>query len=311
MKKFGFILFLFPMMLFLFLFPIQALEASRSGLLLWFQTLIPTLLPFMILSNLMIRLDLIQNLTTFFAPLLYKLFRISPYGCYCIFIGFFCGYPMGAKTTADMVNQEYISPIEGQYLLNFCNNISPMFLINFLVHGALKQPELLFVSAFIIYGAPIILAILSNPFYRKKLPKDNSFYQKKASKVQINFELVDTCIMNAFESITKLGGYVILFAILSGIIQALPFLPTPAKLFLTGVTEITNGIQGIASASLSAPLNFVLLFSITCFGGLSGVAQTNSMIQNSTLSILKYIGSKILMVLICLTLTYFLILRSL
>ena len=43
------------LLLYMFVEPQKALLASQQGLMLWFQTLLPTLLPFIILSNLVIR----------------------------------------------------------------------------------------------------------------------------------------------------------------------------------------------------------------------------------------------------------------
>ena len=47
---------------FLLLFPQTALEAASSGLVLWYRNLVPVLLPFLILSNLLIRLDIVSSL---------------------------------------------------------------------------------------------------------------------------------------------------------------------------------------------------------------------------------------------------------
>lgn len=51
MKKWLLAFLLLATLLFLLLFPVPALAASRRGLNLWFGTLVPTLLPFLILSG--------------------------------------------------------------------------------------------------------------------------------------------------------------------------------------------------------------------------------------------------------------------
>ena len=72
------------------------------------------------------------------------------------------------------------------------------------------------------------------------------------SKQTSKGNLLDTSIMNGFEIITQLGGYIILFSILSGLLMDLhPF--GSASPLLCGVLEITTGIAQLAASSLPSP----------------------------------------------------------
>ena len=115
------------------LFPSLTLEGACNGLLLWFQTVLPTLLPFVIVSNLLISTNSIYFINQRIGWLFQCIFKVSPSGSYPILIGFLCGYPMGAKTIADLVKSQTLSKNEGQYLLSFCNNTSPMFILIFIL----------------------------------------------------------------------------------------------------------------------------------------------------------------------------------
>ena len=86
-------------------FPRETFEGATSGLLLWFQIILPTLLPFIILSNLLIHTNAVTYISNIIKPFIQKLFRVSNYGCYAVFVGFLCGYPMGAKVVADLIRQ--------------------------------------------------------------------------------------------------------------------------------------------------------------------------------------------------------------
>ena len=59
---------LFPLFLFLLMFPGEALCASRNGLKLWLETLIPTLLPFLSLTEILIHTDGITKIVHPVAP---------------------------------------------------------------------------------------------------------------------------------------------------------------------------------------------------------------------------------------------------
>ena len=139
--------YLFPfsvLLLFLtmLLFPAPVLKGASDGLLLWFHTVLPTLLPFILVCDLMLHTRAIHWIARIGNRLFSRLFRTSSYGSFSILAGFLCGYPIGAKVTTDLLLSGLISRSEACYLLSFCNNTSPMFVISFLVLQNLKNPSL-------------------------------------------------------------------------------------------------------------------------------------------------------------------------
>lgn len=303
MKKICFGISIAAILLFLLLCPTQALAASRTGLHLWFDTLLPVLLPFLILSGILIRAGLIRPFVSALAPLFYRLLFLSPGGTYAMIMGFLCGYPMGAKTVSDLTARGQMSPEEAQYLLGFCNNISPSFIITFLVTEQLRRPALLIPAFLILYGAPLIAGILTNHSYRRSCQRRGGqpVLENAAPKETLCFSMIDSCILDAVITIVKLGGYIMLFAILSGIIQVLP-VSAKAKALITAAAEITNGIPAVISA-FPFPASFLMLMILISFGGMSAIAQTDSVIKNAHLSLGKYVRSKLMISFIAFLLT--------
>ncbi|MFA9375687.1 MAG: transporter [Lachnotalea sp.] len=294
MKKTIYSIAIIILFIFIFLYPSDSVGAAKSGLLLWFNVIIPNLLPFMILSNLIISLNAASYITFLFAPILKYILGISKEGCYAVITGFLCGYPMGAKVTADLVSNKKISKAEGSYLLSFCNNVSPIFIINYIVNETLKSSSLLKPVFIILYSSPILCAFLLNPLYKKKLHPSTNKITPSTYDVPVDFRLIDNAIMNGFEAITKLGGYIILFALISQMLTHIPLPNAFVKYWLISLTEITNGVSLVSSSSLSFSYRFIIVLSSVSFGGISCVAQTQSMIKNSELPITHYILSKIL-----------------
>ena len=72
------------------------------------------------------------------APFFKVVFGLSPGGAYVFLLGLLTGYPMGAKLTADLYYAGKISRQEAEYLLTFCNNPSPAFLITYVGHICLE-----------------------------------------------------------------------------------------------------------------------------------------------------------------------------
>ena len=181
--------------------------------MLWFETLLPSLLPFMIISNLLIRTDLLKKWIRIPSGLWHRFFALTCDGAYALLLGFVCGYPMGAKLTADLYRENRISKKEAEYLLTFANHPGPSFLSSYVCLQALGQKALILPTYCIIYLANYLCCLL----FRKKAahsaiaadtcpPAGN---EKDISIQSPLGEILETAIMNGFESITKLGGYII------------------------------------------------------------------------------------------------------
>lgn len=291
-KKIAYSVFVISLFLFLLFFPKSAVNAAKQGLQLWFYTVLPTLLPFIILSTIIRKLQLVRLITAVFSPIAKKLFSISNNGTYVMLIGFLCGYPMGAKMTGDFVRDGELSVEEGQYLLLFTNNVSPIFVMSFLAEDSLHCSHLLPFLLGVIYGVPLLMALIVSPFYKRKcgafaLPHEGGVPES----INFSWNVIDESIENGLVTITKLGGYMILFAIITCMLSLLP-VSGWCKLVLNSICEITWGIGSVSAAGISLEQKLLLLLPAVCFGGISCIAQTNSMIQGTQLSIRKYIVAK-------------------
>lgn len=284
---------------FLLLFPTSSLNGAKAGLLLWFNTLLPTLLPFIIISNLIVKLQITKPLSKILYPIFHKLFGVSKGGCYPVLMGMLSGMPVGAKSIGDMVTSNNLTKKEGQYLLGFCNNASPMFVMGYIAITQLHLVDLRIPLLIILYSSSVFSSLL---WFRllspsKGLVKAQDFELDLVSddeNTKFDFAKLDSAIMDGFDVITKVGGYVILFSIATEIISDINGLSDIIKYLLIGILEITTGINKIGQMTLPIELKIAFITAITAFGGLSGMAQTNSVISNTRLSILTYFKVKVL-----------------
>lgn len=284
---------LLSMICFLLLFPQEALTFARGGLLLWYQNLVPVLFPFMILSNLMIRTDAISVLLKWIHPLFRLIWGTSVYGSYAILAGFLFGYPMGAKVVSDLKKQGALTELEAEYLICFVNNLSPAFLITFLVHQCLGNPKLTAPTLGILYGAPLVTSMLLAPGYRSKTGLIRE-QKNKAPKVPVTTELLDACIFDGIQNITRLGAYILLFSLLTGALGLLPMKNPLIQCLLYGSLEITTGIRYTAGAALDPLTKYLCLMVLCSFGGICALMQTLSVCPMNRQTLRRYLGAKTL-----------------
>lgn len=269
---------------YLLLFPLSALDASKTGLLLWFDTLLPTLLPFLILSQLILKTPVIDLFQKLFSPIFVNIFHCSSEGAFCALCGFLCGYPVGARLIALQIKEKRLTLEEGQYLLSFCNNVSPMFCISYGIHHAIGSKQIL-PYLFIVYGSALLFGIFTRP--KSKMYQENST-KKQTPFVENIFQLIDVCIIDSFLIMIKLCGYLILFSIInSGLFLLISDKSIYIQSFLAIILEITNGLSLIGSLP-SGILRTVLAVIALTFGGFCCIFQTNSVISESGLSLKKY-----------------------
>ena len=289
-------LFCICLLLFLLVHPEEALLSAKDGMSLWLNVMIPTLLPFLILTGILLKTGNIPQLLEPLAPFWKHFFGISPAGAYFLILGFLCGYPMGAKLAHDLYINHQISQREGEYLLTFSCNASPAFIFSYLSQNILegKIPPhsllLILLSAdfvcmlffrFLVYHGNTVSSV--KPEYRKK-----ETYQQDSTGV-----ILDVSIMSGFETITRLGGYILIFSLLfTGFYHYWPFC-SQNKILLTSPIELTTGLHQIAQSAFSWKIKYITSMTLTAFGGFCVMFQTKSVLEEK-LSILPYIFAKCL-----------------
>lgn len=292
MKRLLFIAIILSTLFFLLCFPRQAFQASADGLELWFYTVLPSLLPFLILSDFLIHTGKIPELLKYFAPFFRKCFGLSIYGAYAFCLGLFCGYPMGAKLTADLLREKKIDQNEANYLLTFSNNASPMFISSYILLNSLKIHGAALPTFGILYLSAGITSMIFRIRFRRFSVKPSGTENHELSLRSSLGRLIDVSIMNGFETITRLGGYIILFSIGAAMIVQITGSGSLLSWILPGIVEITTGIHQIAGSPLPFSVKYLLILTVTSFGGISTIAQTKGMLSGTPLSISVYIMGK-------------------
>ena len=286
MKSIQFQLLLLFLSCLLFFFPEICVEGAREGLVLWSGTIVPTLLPFLLLTGLMNKYQALHLVSMVFYPIYRKFPDLNRNLAYTLILGFFCGYPLGAKIISDQVLSGSCTKKEGQCLLAVCNNVSPMFTIGYTLHlilGGRVSAPLFFLCLY----APGILYFLWNflRLYRQGFftahPCHSDFFSRKP---------VEEIMFDSLGSVFVIGIYIMIFSIGANLLLSLPSLPFID--FMIGCLEITTGINHFGSLPLSLSQKSAALCAVSSFGGFCSAAQTASVSRESHLSMPRYLITK-------------------
>ena len=303
----------------------RTMELASKGLLIWYRNMIPSLFPFMVFSGFLVRSGLANRFSNLLRPILGILFPSSGSMLYAIFMGFLCGFPMGARVVADLVENGQITVKQGQYLLSFCNNIGPLYMLGYVL--PLFGWENTAPIFLILYGVPLGYGFLLQffPGYRKELrtKKDTEYrlvcceypstaakhiYGRKNTGSTGYLTSFQAALENALGQITLLGGCMAFFNCLQIYPELIgQFIPIALQGFyqrylyapLCCLLEIGGGLDTLASTYgnyLSSPSLYEsgLIIAFLTFGGLSCIMQTLFMIKNTRLSLQNYLTHKLL-----------------
>ena len=301
----------------LILFSSSNIKATKAGLKLWANSVVPSLLPFFIATELLSYTNIPNIFSKIFTPIMKPIFNISGSGAFAIMMGWLSGYPVGAKIAVNFREKNICSKEECERLLSFTNNSGPLFIIG--TCGISLFGDSLI--GFLLIITHLLGSLTVGFIFRFWKKSSNTYINYKTStsetKLQnISFsnlgEILGNSIKSAINTILMIGGFVVLFSVIISILNSsktvnlinLVFTPIckkyciPSQLInsvFTGILEITNGINLISCINLkNISINIIVTSFLLGFGGLSVLLQVLSIVSKSDLSIKPYIIGKIL-----------------
>lgn len=282
--------------------PDATFQYAYEGLYQWASKMVPTLFPFMMISSIMVYSGADLELGHMLSHVMKKLYRYSSYGLYAIFMGFFCGFPMGAKVVSDLYENKKICRSEAETLLAFCNNIGPAYFAGIIIpmlHECGYHNALPFL--FGMYGIPAVYGIVMGRrhtaiTFPDAQPPDEIRDTPDTSGLSLAASLKKSCVDNT-QSLIILGGYITFTNAFRIFLDFMP-LSSGSRNVLSSFLEIIGGVQAIYTTALLPERKVFWIMTALCFGGISCIMQTSSFLEKSGLSILGYLKHKVFLTLI-------------
>ena len=270
----------------------QVIDCCRYGLSLCLDLILPSLLPFFLISTLLGRLGLPSLLGQYLAPAAARLFRVSGQGATALFVGLTGGYPMGAAYIAELIRDGILPESEGERLLGFCNNSGPSFLVGAIGAGVFGSARI----GLRLYGVHILAALLTGLLLRGRGPGGMGTVPDRlpAESATDLSRLLPDAVQQTVSSLLNVCGFVVCFSVFTGLLEASGLIGSLTRLLgadspahaqmlralLTGFWELGSGIGALRGLA-PTPLNLAAAAALAGWGGISVHFQTLAVLSDT------------------------------
>ncbi|HOB21323.1 MAG: sporulation integral membrane protein YlbJ [Firmicutes bacterium] len=316
------------------LYPEQAFRSSLSGLKVWWEIVFPALLPFFIAAELLMGLGVVHAMGALLEPLMRPLFGVPGVGAFALAMGLASGYPIGAKISGRLRKENLCTKVEGERLVAFTNTADPLFLIGAVAVGMFHSPALGGAIAGAHYLSAILVGLMlrfygrGEPSFTKEENKENLF--RKAARELYRARLADgrpfgqlfgDAVRESINSLLFVGGCIMMFSVVIEVLTLSGFIGWASRGFgavlslfglepgiveplISGLFEITIGCEVASKANIPLFQQVMAVNAIIAWSGLSVLSQVATMVNDTDLSLLPYIGTRIVQAVLAALLTF-------
>lgn len=256
--------------------------------LLYINTIMPSLFPNMVFSNLIVKQDISKVIPNKIINLFNKLFNFNKNVTTLFIISFFTGSPTNIININEYEEKGLINEEEAEYLSYITHNINPLFVIQIVgisILGDIKVGIILILLQFI---SNTIKAFIFKSKFNKK------------SKININtsnnniVNNIKTSVSTSANSLLVIFGVIVMFNILIELITNIFNFNSIINTIISITLEITSGILKINSLNINYVLKIIICYLALNFGGICIHMQSLSLSKNKKISYLKYLIFRII-----------------
>lgn len=261
------------LMLLLLLFPGVAHRGTDVGLELFFESLFPYLLPYLILTNWILQLTKSSVSANWMSY--GKTYLLSALG----------GFPTGAVIISQLLKSGELTKKEAAFLLPICHNPSPLFVIGLVATTIIQDISFGWKYLAIAHLISITLLFTIYPFFRNQT--------RQHQPIKATLSPFSSSITESIRPIAIVGTTVIFFSAIYTVSMHVlkefySEVPELLYLFVAGFLEFTNGIV-LSSQYLSDDyLKLFVVFLLTS-QSFSIHLQVYIITRASNISFLPYI----------------------
>jgi sporulation integral membrane protein YlbJ len=316
-------------------YPAIVLAAARRGLLTWWDVVLPSLLPFFIVSELLMGLGFVALSGRLLEPAMRPLFNLPGSAGFIVAVSYLSGFPLCAALTSRIRRDNLCTRHEGERLIAFTSNASPLFMLGAVSVGMYKSPALGPLIAIIHYLSSflcgLLLKFIAKPRAAGLRPTGSQApgmvpgvappVSSSCPERQNFGSLLGEAVNRSSITLLSIGGFITFFSVAIGIMEAAGLMGalisalTPlAHLFhfdtsilralLYGLVEITIGISEASKSPGSFVQQLLVIEALLAWNGLAVQAQVAGMLIGSDLNVRFYLLTRFIQVPVAVAIAY-------
>lgn len=308
-------------------YPKEAFDSAIVGLNLWWNVVFPSLLPFFILSEILMGVGVVHFIGVLLEPLMRPVFNVPGIGAFAMSMGLASGYPMDAVITCKFRKNKLCSAVEAERLLSFTNTADPLFMFGAVAVGMFGMPELGATIAIAHYLSSFLVGILfrfhgrHRDAYSTDQPPQSqgnivvrafrAMFDAKQEDKRSFGQLLGDSVKSSMNTILLIGGFIILFSVFlrilavvgitnhldsffSIILNLIGVSTSLAPALVSGLFEIDLG--ALAASQANAPLveKVAIASAVIAWSGLSVHGQVASIVIESGIRMTPYMIARVM-----------------
>lgn len=287
MKRFLSIFLFFIIVFTLLFFSYDVIESIKLSFSICMNNLFPSLIPFMLLSNILIKYNLIDDMSYMFGKLMNKILKVNKNCAFILIMSMISGTPSNGKYISDLLNNNLIDLDDANKCLKFCHFTNPIFILGTIGYTFLGNKKL----GLIILISHFLSSFIICAFNKKKTYKE-TITTSKTNKNNNFIYILNESIKSTISTLLLILGIITTCLIITCLLNKIFNINNNYK-FIYGIIEITQGLKFLSLSNLSIKLKTIISSFLISFGGFCIHMQVFSILDNKKIRYIPYLICRI------------------
>ncbi len=280
----------------------SVLDAVSFSLTIWKNNIFPSLFPFFVLSEIMVKYGMTEFIGNLLKPFMNKFFRIKSSAAFVLVMSIISGNPANAKYTRELYLNGDLNEYEATKILCFSCFANPLFILGTVGLLFLNNKEVGILILLCHYISNLFIGLFLRNYHPSPTENERvSFsyavkcaHKKRLSNKSTFGEIVTNSLLHSINTLLLVLGVMTMCLIITTIIDNNISLNSVLQSVLNGSIEMTQGLKYISLEAIPLKLKCVLSVMILSFGGLSVHLQITSILSDTKIKYLPFLFSRIL-----------------
>ena len=290
MKKIIQAIFFLTIIIFLITNYLDIISSIKLSFNICIKNLFPSLIPFMLISNIFINYNFIYEISNSFKNIANKFFKVNSSIFYVIIMSMLSGTPSNAKYLSDLYKKNYISNHDIKKTILFCHFTNPFFILGTIGYMYLNNKKSGLIILISHYLSSFILFFIVRNKY--SLSKKIIFKENNNNNNNNFFKVLNEAIFSTFDTLILILGVIITCLIITTLINNIININNNFK-FIYGLVEVTQGLNYLSLSNMNLHIKTIIASFLISFGGICIHIQIFSILDNKKIRYIPYLISRI------------------